>query len=76
MSLVANTLGVARSTVYARLAGSTKPRGRYTKAEDMQLLVRAGGAEAPQPQRRASRCKGAGAPVASGGGGGHHGSMA
>lgn len=40
MSLVANTLGVARSTVYARLAGRTKPRGRYTKAEDTQLLPR------------------------------------
>lgn len=40
MSLVANTLGVARSTVYARLASSTKPRGRYSKAEDAQLLSR------------------------------------
>lgn len=40
MSLVADTLGVTRSTVYARLAGSTKPRGRYTKAEDTQLLPR------------------------------------
>ena len=40
MSLIASTLGVARSTVYARLAGSTRPRGRYDKAGDAQLLPR------------------------------------
>ena len=38
MSLVASTLGLGRSTVYDRLAGSTKPRGRYQKADDAQLL--------------------------------------
>lgn len=38
MSLVASTLGVARSAVYDRLAGSSKPRGRYQKADDAQLL--------------------------------------
>lgn len=38
MSLVASTLGVGRSTVYERLAGSTKTRGHYTKADDAHLL--------------------------------------
>jgi transposase InsO family protein len=38
VSAVAATLGVGRSTVYDRLAGSTKPRGRYLKANDAQLL--------------------------------------
>jgi len=40
VSLVASTLGVGRSTVYDRLAGSTKARGAYTKAEDADLLPR------------------------------------
>ncbi len=40
MSLVASTLGVGRSTVYERLAGSTKTRGHYTKADDAHLLPR------------------------------------
>jgi hypothetical protein len=33
-----STLGVARSTVYERLTGSITTRGRYTKADDGQLL--------------------------------------
>ena len=40
MSLVASTLGVGRSTVYDHLAGSTKARGAYTKADDADLLPR------------------------------------
>ena len=40
MSLVASTLGVGRSTVYDRLAGSTKARGPYAKADDADLLPR------------------------------------
>ncbi len=40
MSLVASTLGVGRSTVYERLAGSTKTRGHYAKADDVHLLPR------------------------------------
>lgn len=38
MSLVASTLGVARSTVYERVTGNFTSRGRYTKADDAQLL--------------------------------------
>lgn len=40
MSLVASTLGVGRSTVYDCLTGSTRTRGPYTKAEDVELLPR------------------------------------
>jgi transposase InsO family protein len=38
VSLVASTLGVARSTVYERVTGAITTRGRYTKADDAQLL--------------------------------------
>jgi len=38
VSLVASTLGVARSTVYERVTGNITSRGRYTKADDAQLL--------------------------------------
>jgi hypothetical protein len=38
VSLVASTLGVARSTVYERVTGNVTSRGRYTKADDAQLL--------------------------------------
>jgi putative transposase len=38
VSLVASTLGVARSTVYERVIGNVTSRGRYTKADDAQLL--------------------------------------
>ena len=38
MSLVASTLGLGRSTVYDRLAGDTKSRGRYAKADDAVVL--------------------------------------
>ena len=40
MSLVASTLGVGRSTMYERLAGTSKARGHYAKAEDTHLLPR------------------------------------
>lgn len=38
MNAVVATLGVARSTVYDRLTGAAKPRGRYMKADDAHLL--------------------------------------
>ena len=38
MSLVASTLGVGRSTVYHRLTGAAKARGRYAKADDAAVL--------------------------------------
>lgn len=43
MSVVAKTLGVARSNLAARKTGKSKPRGRYRKAEDADLaaLIRA-----------------------------------
>lgn len=34
MSVVAETLGVSRSNLHARLTGSAKPRRRYHKAQD------------------------------------------
>ncbi len=40
MSIVASTLGVGHSTVYDRLAGSSKTRGPYAKAQDADLLPR------------------------------------
>ena len=40
VSLVAKALGVGRSTVYDRLAGSSKTRGPYAKAQDAALLPR------------------------------------
>ena len=38
MKAVAETLGVARSNLIDRRAGVTKPRGRYRKDEDADLL--------------------------------------
>jgi len=38
MKTVAKTLGVARSNLVKRQKGSAKPRGRYRKAEDVELL--------------------------------------
>ena len=38
MSAVATTLGVSRSNLHARLAGSAKPRRRYHKAQDAAVL--------------------------------------
>ena len=38
MSVVAETIGVSRSQLHARVAGTSKPRGRYHKVEDNDLL--------------------------------------
>lgn len=38
MSVVAETIGVSRSQLHARVAGTSKPRGRYRKAQDDDLL--------------------------------------
>ena len=38
MSTIAKTLGVARSNLIERRNRSAKPRGRYRKAEDADLL--------------------------------------
>src|SRR5690606_8445229 len=38
MKTVADTLGVSRSNLVERLNGRSKPRGRYNKAEDAELL--------------------------------------
>jgi len=38
MKVVAETLGVSRSNLHARLAGGTKPRRRYHKAQDAAVL--------------------------------------
>ncbi|SFE93255.1 HTH-like domain-containing protein [Roseivivax sediminis] len=38
MKVVAETLGVARSNLHARMNGSAKPRQRYHKAQDAALL--------------------------------------
>ncbi|MDE2365289.1 MAG: IS3 family transposase [Hyphomicrobiales bacterium] len=38
MKAIAETLGVARSNLIGRRAGVTKPRGRYRKEEDADLL--------------------------------------
>jgi len=38
MTAIASTLGVARSNLIERLAGSSRPRGRYHKTEDSRLL--------------------------------------
>ena len=38
MKAVAETLGVSRSNLHARLTGSTKPRRRYHKAQDAAVL--------------------------------------
>jgi transposase InsO family protein len=38
VSRVAETIGVSRSQLHARTAGSSKPRGRYRKAGDDELL--------------------------------------
>lgn len=38
MKMIARTLGVARSTLTDRLAGRTRPRRRYHKAQDAGLL--------------------------------------
>jgi len=59
-ALVASTLGVAPCTVYGRLGGSTKPRGRYAKHDDSQLLPasgrspRSGPSKATAASRRSS----------------------
>ena len=37
MTTIARTLGVARSTLTDRLAGRTRPRRRYHKAQDAGL---------------------------------------
>lgn len=39
MKLVANTLGVARSNLVERLANGAKPRGRYHRQGDDELLA-------------------------------------
>lgn len=38
MSVVAETIGVSRSQLHARTNGASKPRGRYRKADDADLL--------------------------------------
>ena len=38
MSVVAETLGVSRSNLHARLKGSSKPRRRYHKAQDAAVV--------------------------------------
>ena len=38
MSAVAETLGISRSNLHARVTGSTKPRRRYHKAQDAALV--------------------------------------
>ncbi|SPJ26516.1 hypothetical protein PAA8504_04382 [Palleronia abyssalis] len=38
MKVVAETLGVSRSNLHARMTGSTKPRRRYHKAQDAVVL--------------------------------------
>ena len=38
MSAVAATVGVSRSNLHDRLAGSAKPRRRYYKAQDAVLV--------------------------------------
>ena len=38
MKVVADTLGVARSNLIDRLAGRTKPRRRYHKAQDAAVV--------------------------------------
>jgi len=38
MSVVAETLGVARSNLHARVTGSAKPRRRYHKAQDAAVV--------------------------------------
>ena len=38
MKVIAETLGVSRSNLHDRLAGSTKPRRRYHKAQDAAVL--------------------------------------
>jgi len=66
MSVVAETLGVARSNLAARKTGKSKPRGRYRKAEDVDLapLIRAIVDERPDlwlsPRLRAGEPKAAG----------------
>ena len=40
MKVVAETLGVARSDLVDRLKGKTKPRRRYHKAQDGELVPR------------------------------------
>lgn len=40
MKVVAETLGVARSNLVDRLKGKTKPRRRYHKAQDAELMPR------------------------------------
>ena len=38
MKVVAQTLGVARSQLHVRLSGRGRPRQRYAKPEDRELL--------------------------------------
>jgi hypothetical protein len=38
VKVVAETLGVSRSNLHARLNGSAKPRRRYHKAQDAAVL--------------------------------------
>jgi putative transposase len=38
VKVVAETLGVSRSNLNARLSGSAKPRRRYHKAQDAAVL--------------------------------------
>lgn len=38
MKVVAETLGVSRSNLHARLNGSVKPRRRYHKEQDAAVL--------------------------------------
>ena len=39
MKTVADTLGVSRSQLHARLGKGSRPRGRYQKTEDAEILV-------------------------------------
>jgi hypothetical protein len=46
MTAVAKALGVSRSNLHARLAGASKPRRRYRKAQDGERLNATGSSEA------------------------------
>ena len=45
MKVVAETLGVSRSNLHARLNGSAKPRRRYHKAQDGERVNATGSRE-------------------------------
>ncbi len=39
VKIVADTLGVARSQLHSRLREGSRPRGRYQKSEDAEMLA-------------------------------------